>query len=93
MNTLHIADQQRVFIQARQLASLLTQHDKKQSGKRGHNPHALSLYLQAVHSWELEQLSATDPIKSLAKYFTTNPADDRDFCLAPVRQFVREIKA
>lgn len=78
-------------MRARKLASLLTQHDRKQSGKRGHNPYALPLYLQAVHEWEIDKKAFSHPVETLAKYFTTNPNNDRDFCLAPVRQFVREL--
>lgn len=82
-----------LFRRARRLASLLTQWDEKQSKKRGWNPHGLALYFQALESWEADTLSATDPIRALADYFTHNPADKADFCLAPVRQFVREIQA
>jgi hypothetical protein len=72
------------------ITSLLTQYDQAQSGKRGHSPYALPLYLQAVHDWENDPRTATDPIGILSEYFTHNPADARDFCLKPVRQFVRE---
>lgn len=78
------------FAMARRLASLLTQHDAQQAGKRGHNRYALPLYLQAVHSWEADPKTAADPIGTLSTYFTHDPANERDFCLKPVRQFVRE---
>lgn len=79
------------YARARRLASLLTQWDQKQSSKRGWNPHGLALYFQALELWEADPLSETDPVRALADYFTHNPADKTDFCLAPVRQFVREI--
>lgn len=71
------------------LISLLTQYDASQRGKRSHNPHALALYIQAAREWETDPRTATDPLKSLSEYFTTNPRDEQDFCLAPVRKFVR----
>jgi hypothetical protein len=76
---------------ARRLASLLTQYDQKQSTKRGHNPYGLALYLEAVHRWEDDPKTADQPLSRLAEYFTTAPGDDTDFCLAPVRKFVREM--
>lgn len=78
---------------ARRLASLLTQYDEKQSRKRNYNSHRAALYLAAVHSWEVDPASVAEPVKTLGKYFTTNPSDLEDFCLAPVRQLVREIRA
>lgn len=86
MNTPH-------FRRARRLASLLTQYDEKQSAKRGHNIYALGHYMGAVELWEKDPQSTDEPIKTLARYFTTNPADVTDFCLTPVRQFAREITA
>lgn len=81
------------FSRARRLASLLTQYDQKQSTKRGHNPYALGHYLGAVEQWETDPASAEKPIETLSRYFTHNPADSTDFCMTPVRQFVREIRA
>ncbi len=78
---------------ARRLFSLLTQYDEKQSRKRGWNPHGLAHYAQAVQSWEADPSAEGLPIKTLGRYFTTNPSDPSDFCLAPVRQLVREINA
>jgi len=81
------------YARARQLASLLTSYDEKQSGKRSYNPYGLAIYFRALEAWEGDPQSPAAPVQTLSRYFTTNPADNTDFCLTPVRQFVREIKS
>lgn len=81
------------YLQARQLVSLLTQWDAKQASKRSHNPYALGQYIAAAQTWEEMPLAATDPLAALAKVFTTAPANDRDFCLKPVRDFAKLLAA
>lgn len=71
------------------LISLLTQYSAKQRGKRGYNPHALPLYMQAADAFEKAWQGGRDPMRALASAFTTNPDDETDFCLPPVRQFVK----
>lgn len=81
------------FKRASRLASLLTQYDQKQSTKRGWNPYGLGHYMGSVESWENDPKAIAEPVKTLGKYFTANPAEPEDYCLAPVRQFVRELRA
>ena len=38
----------------RRLAHVVTEHDRKQSGKRGYNMYALGIMLEAVHNIERE---------------------------------------
>lgn len=81
------------YNRARRLVSLLTQYDQKQSAKRAHNRNALPLYIQAAQAWESDSRAEISPLKTLAEYFTTAPGNPEDFCLTPVRQFVRELNA
>ena len=71
------------------LISLLTQFHAKQSTKKGFNPHALPLYMQAADEFEKQWQRGRDPMHALAANFTHNPEDETDFCLKPVRDFVK----
>lgn len=75
------------------LISLLTQHDAKQSAKRRgtYSPYALGQYIAAAHEWNNAYSQGIDPMRALAALFTHNPANEKDFCLQPVRQFVKEM--
>lgn len=68
-----------------QLIGALTEFDRKQSGKRGHNPHALAIYFARA---ALKALRLEDTRRCRARYgkaFVSHPAGRDSFAVTLAR--------
>jgi len=53
-----------------QLIGALTEFDRKQSGKRGHNPHALAIYFARADEVETDIAAGAAPADAVAAGFS-----------------------
>ncbi len=82
------------------LLHALTEHDRAEQAKsikiksRGHyNPYALGIYCGNLNEWRNDPLTATEPFKSLAKYFTTCQDNGVDFSIRKLDKAVKDIQS
>ena len=61
----------------RQIAHELTAADRRESGKRGHNPYALSIELGALHEIESEVAAGADLTQAFADAFNPTRKNHR----------------
>ena len=71
----------------------LTEHDKANSRRKYYNVFALSLYMEALQSWEKECSAGGDPVSLLPQFFTTVKDDGVTFCIPQLNKAVKPFRA